>query len=53
MTDTEKTLVQNWAYWLEHHCGWECDKQQPLEGSGCKGCSIRNIVKQMKEEAEK
>lgn len=33
---------------------WRGDTAEtPVEGSGCKGCSIRNIVKQMKEEAEK
>jgi hypothetical protein len=48
MTDAEKTLVQNWAYWLEHFCESRCFGRE----GACSMCPIPNIVKQMKEEVE-
>jgi hypothetical protein len=51
MTDSEKTLVQNWAYWLERFCEWKCPKTL-VNGATCDGCIVRNIKEQMKEELE-
>jgi hypothetical protein len=50
MTDSEKTLVQNWAYWLAHHCVWDCKREIVKD---CEHCSIPNIRKQMEEEVER